>query len=302
MFSRKHPYLFFLLCIASLFTGAMIFISILFTLGMKGAGLVEWVDMGGQRIGIVEIYGVILEPDEILNHIKQFREDETIKAIVLRINSPGGGVAPSQEIYKEILKTVPIKTVVASMGSVAASGGYYVAAGANKIVANPGTITGSIGVILGYTNFQELLKKIGLTPVVIKSGKYKDIGSPTRKMSDEEKRILQQFTDEVHQQFVAAIAEGRKMEKAVVESIADGRIMTGETAKSMGLVDNLGNLEDALALAGELAGIEGKITKVYPKEKPPSFFRYLVGESLSEVMGRLTHSNISAQYLSRIQD
>ena len=298
MFSRKHPYLFFLLCMASLFAGSMVLVSILLTIGMASDGLSEWVDLGGERIGIVEIVGVISESDEILSNIKEFREDKTIKAIVLRINSPGGGVAPSQEIFSEIRKTVSSKTVVASMGSVAASGGYYVAAAADKIVANPGTITGSIGVIMAYTNFEELLNKIGLAPVVIKSGKYKDIGSPTREMTDEEKKILQQFTDDVHQQFINAIATGRKMEKSVVESIADGRIITGETAKSLGLVDNLGNLEDALSLAGELAGIEGSITRVYPKEKHLSFFRYLVGESLAEIIGRLTSSNISAQYLS----
>lgn len=300
MFSRKHPYLFFLLCIASLFAGTMIFMTLMLAMGMKSADLAEWVEIGGEKIGIVEITGVISESDEILNHIKKFREDDAIRAIVLRINSPGGGVAASQEIYREVSKTVSAKTVVASMGSVAASGGYYVAAGADKIVANPGTITGSIGVIMGFTNFQELLKKIGLTPVVIKSGKFKDIGSPTRVMTDEEEKILQQFTDQVHDQFVDAIAKGRKMDKTTVESIADGRIMTGETALSLGLVDELGNLEDALALAGKLAGIEGKITRVYPKEKHISFLRRLMGESMAEVIEKLIHSNMSVQYLPTI--
>jgi len=285
---------------ASLCAGAVVLIMFIVAMGMKSDGLSEWVDLGGEKVGIVDIYGVITESDDILKNIRRFREDETIKAIVLRINSPGGGVAPSQEIYREVAKTVPTKVVVASMGSVAASGGYYVAAGANKIIASPGTITGSIGVILGYTNFEELLKKIGLTPVVIKSGQYKDIGSPTRTMSDEEKKILQQFTDQVHQQFIEAIVNGRKMETAAVKAVADGRIMTGETAKSLGFIDDLGNFEDAVALAGKLAGIEGRISKVYPKEKPLSFFRYLMGESLAELLGKLTNSNISAQYLSPI--
>ena len=298
MFSRKHPYLFFLLCMASLFAGAMICLSIIFAMGMNDDGLSDWVDLDGEKIGIVEILGVISNSDEILNHIKEFRENETVRAIVLRIDSPGGVVAPSQEIYSEILKTVSKKPVVASMGSVAASGGYYVAAAADKIVANPGTITGSIGVIMGYTNFEELLKKIGLAPVVIKSGKYKDMGSPTREMTDEEKKILQQFTDQVHHQFINAIVSGRKMDRSVVESIADGRIMTGETAKSLGLVDKLGNLQDALTLAGTLSGIEGKISPIYPKKKHMPFFRYVVGETISEIMSRLTGSTISAQYIS----
>jgi len=297
MFSRRHPYLFFLLCVSSLFAGAAIFISIVVGLSMKGNGFTEIVDAGGKRIGIIEISGVIAEADEILENIKRFREDDSIKAIVLRINSPGGGAAPSQEIYSEVLKTVKVKKVVASMGSVAASGGYYVAACADKIMASPGTITGSIGVIIGYTNFKALLDKIGLTPVVIKSGKYKDIGSPVRDMSDEEKKIIQDFTVQVHEQFISAIAEGRKLKRSVVESMADGRIMTGETAKNLGLVDQLGNFEDAVALAGKLAGIEGKITKVYPKEQHLSFFKFLTGESPREIINRAINSELFAGYL-----
>ncbi len=271
--------------------------SAVMAVGMKSAGLSELVDAGGTRVGIVEIVGIIAEADEIINNIKRFCDDDTIEAIVLRIDSPGGGVAPSQEIYREVSKAVEKKTVVASMGSVAASGGYYVAAGADKIMANPGTITGSIGVIMGYTNFEELLKKIGLTPVVIKSGKYKDMGSPAREMSDDERKILQDFTDQVHRQFVDAIIEGRKLDRSVVETIADGRIMTGETARTLGLVDELGNFEDAVALAGELAGIQGKITKVYPPEKRLSFIKYLAGKSFSEIKNRIINSDLSVGYV-----
>jgi protease-4 len=286
-----------MLCVASLFAGTALFISIVVGLTMKNGGFAEIVDAGGTRIGIIEISGIISEADEILNNIRQFREDDSIKAIVLRINSPGGGAAPSQEIYSEVLKTVKVKKVVASMGSIAASGGYYVAACADRIMASPGTITGSIGVIIGYTNFKELLDKIGLAPVVIKSGKYKDIGSPVREMSDEEKKIIQDFTVQVHDQFISAIAEGRKLKRSAVETMADGRIMTGETAKNLGLIDELGNFEDAVALAGKLAGIEGKITKVYPKEKHLSFFKFLTGESPREIINRAINSDIFAGYL-----
>ncbi len=297
MFSRRHPYLFFLLCATAMCAGAVIFVSILVAVSIKSTGLTELMDAGGERVGIIEINGVISESDGILENLKRFREDKSIRAIVLRINSPGGGVAPSQEIYREVAKTVQTKKVVASMGSVAASGGYYVAAGADKILASPGTVTGSIGVMMGYMNFQELLNKIGLTPVVIKSGKYKDIGSPIRNMSGDEKKILQEFADQVHQQFVSAIITGRKLERHVVESIADGRIMTGETAKTLGLVDQLGNLEDAVAVAGQLAGIKGKITKVYPKEKRFSIFKYMAGTSPREMLNRAVNSNLFAGYL-----
>lgn len=302
MFSRRHPYLFFLICVTSLVVGAAVLISILMAVGMSRNGLTELVDTGGEQIGIVEINGIISEPDRILEDLKQFREDNTIKAIVLRINSPGGEVGPSQEIYREVLKTVKTKTVVASMGSVAASGGYYVAAGANEIIANPGTITGSIGVVMGYTNFRDLLDKIGLTPVVIKSGEYKDMGSPVRDMSDDEKKMLQKFAEQIHNQFIEAIVEGRQMEEAVVKSFADGRIMTGETAKDIGLIDRLGNLEDAVEIAGELSGIEGKITKVYPKEKPFSFLKYIIGTSPKEMMNKIVNTDLSAGYVYKPGD
>ncbi|MFO7964566.1 MAG: signal peptide peptidase SppA [Desulfobacterales bacterium] len=299
MFSRRHPYLFFLLCVLSLIMTGMVIISLVIAAGIRRAGMAEWVDGGGQRVGIIEIEGVITDAGDILENIQRFRDDDTIKAIVMRIESPGGGVASSQEIYREIIKTVEKKTVVASLGSVAASGGYYVAAGADKIMANPGTITGSIGVIIGYTNFEALLDKIGLRPVVIKSGKYKDIGSPVREMSAEEKEILQQFIDQVHRQFIDAVIEGRGLERTVVEPLADGRIMTGETARRLELIDRLGNFEDAVALAGELAGIEGRITKVYPPEKRLSFMKYLAGESLNHLKDKMIHSDFSAGYLMK---
>ena len=216
---------------ASLMAGVVILSSLMIASGMKAAGLGRLVDGDGSLVGVVEIFGPISSSDDILDQIRKFREDDSVSAIVLRIDSPGGAVGPSQEIYQEVRKTIKVKKVVASMGSIAASGGYYIAAAADKILANPGTITGSIGVILGYTNFRELLSKIGLTPVVIKSGKYKDIGSPLREMTGEEEKFLQDFSDEIHRQFISDVAVGRKLEKDVVVAIADGRIMTGEKAR-----------------------------------------------------------------------
>jgi protease-4 len=192
---------------------------------------------------------------------------------------------------------VNLKKVVVSMGSMAASGGYYIAACADRILANPGTITGSIGVILGYTNFRELLNKIGLTPVVIKSGQYKDLGSPLREMTGEEEKILQDFSDEIHRQFIADVAQGRKMDKKAVEAVADGRIMTGEKAKQLGLVDQLGNLEDAVEVAGQLAGVEGRMIKVYPLEKRLSFLNYLTGISARNIFNQIMNSDLFAGYM-----
>jgi len=253
----------------------------------------------GEKVGVIEINGIITEAKNTIHNLKRFREDDSIKAIVVRINSPGGAVGPSQEIYRELRKTSSTKKVVASMGTIAASGGYYVAAGTDGIVANPGTITGSIGVVMGFTNYQELLRKIGLIPIVIKSGEYKDIGSPIRKMKEEEEKILQDFAKKIHTQFIMDIVEGRKMEKAKVESLADGRIFTGKESKDLGLVDRLGNFEDAIEWAGHLGGIKGKISTVYAREKKFSFLKYLTDASVKTILDRLVVPKLFADYLYR---
>ena len=253
-------------------------------------------DYDGEAVGVVEIEGAIADARETIESIRQFREDDDIKAIVIRINSPGGAVGPSQEIYREIRKTIGTKKVVASMGAVAASGGYYIACAADGIVANPGTITGSIGVIMGYTNFRQLLDKIGMVPVVIKSGPYKDTGSPTRQMRDDERDILQSIVSGIHQQFVTAIAEGRKMDRALVEASADGRVFTGEDAESRGLVDRLGNFEDALEWAGALGGIDGDVVPVYARDKKLSLLRYLMSTSITRLISEILYPDIEAQY------
>ncbi|WP_172683794.1 signal peptide peptidase SppA [Desulfosarcina cetonica] len=267
--------------------------------------MVVWVSKGGERadgesIGVVEIVGAIADSRDALKQLRRFREDDTIKAIVVRIDSPGGAVGPSQEIYREIRKTIGIKKVVASMGAVAASGGYYVACAADGIVANPGTITGSIGVIMGYTNFRELLDKIGLVPVVIKSGAYKDTGSPTREMREDERELLQAVTSGIHEQFITAIAEGRHMDREKVVTAADGRIFTGETAKAQGLVDRLGNFEDALAWAGELGGVKGPVIPVYAPDEKLSLLRYLFSSKMVPAwLSKLVSPEIYAEYRYR---
>ncbi|RZB35047.1 MAG: protease IV [Desulfobacteraceae bacterium Eth-SRB1] len=297
MFSRRHPYLFFMLVFTSVMAVTIIGISLIFVLGTRDIGFDDVIKSGGEKVGIIELTGAITGSKDIIHNLKCFRENSFIKAIVIRIDSPGGSVGPSQEIFREIRKTVKSKKVIASMGTVAASGGYYVAAGTNGIMANPGTITGSIGVIMAYANFQELLHKIGLFPVVIKSGKYKDIGSPVRKMEKEERKILQDFSNRIHRQFIVDIAEGRGMDQARVEALADGRIFTGEEAKHLELVDRLGNLEDAVEWAGRMGGIKGKISTVYPPEKKFPLMKYLTGSSMKEAISQLVNQSLYAGYL-----
>ena len=292
MFSRRHPYLFFVLILTSVISAAIIGLSLLFILSTRDTDF-EF----GEKVGVIEIIGGIADSKDIIYNLKRFREDDSVKAIVVRIDSPGGGVGPSQEIFREIRKTSKSKKVIASMGGVAASGGYYIAAGADGIVANPGTITGSIGVIMGYANFQELLKKIGLVPVVIKSGEYKDIGSPAREMTKDEEEILRNLTNQIHRQFIKAIAEGRGIEQSKVEKFADGRIFSGEEAKELGLVDRFGNLEDAIEWAGRMGGIKGKISAVYPPEKQYSILKYLVNSSLNELANRFINPRLFTGYL-----
>jgi len=223
----------------------------------------------GEKVAVVEIRGVITQSSDIIEEIHQYLDDGGIRAIILRIDSPGGGVGPSQEIYREVMKAKERKKVVTSMGSVAASGGYYIAAASDVIVANPGTITGSIGVIMEFTSLEELLKKIGIKGIVLKAGENKDIGSPFREMTPDERRIIQEVIDNVHQQFIDAVANGRKgkMNRTDVVKVADGRIFTGEQAKEVGLVDRMGNLDDTIDIAAELAGITGKPNVVYPRKK-----------------------------------
>lgn len=292
MFSRRHPYLFFILTFSSVVATAMIVMTFLFVLGIRDAEF-EF----GEKVGIIELKGIITDSKQVIHNLKRFREDNSIKAIVIRIDSPGGAVGPSQEIFREIRKTSKSKKVVASMGSIAASGGYYVAAGTDGIVANPGTITGSIGVIMGFTNYQQLLSKIGLVPIVIKSGEYKDMGSPVRKMKPEEKKILKDFARKIHRQFIRDIVEGRKMDRVKVESLADGRIFTGEESKELGLVDRIGNFEDAVEWAGRLGGIKGKISTVYAREKKFSLLRYIMDSSAKALLNRITDPSLSANYL-----
>jgi len=285
MFARRHPFLFFLIIISTCLT-VMILGSVgLVSLGSKMVNTTfakDYASFGG-NIGIIEINGMIFSSKKIIEDMKIFCKEEAIKAIILRIDSPGGGIGPSQEIYREIMKTRSKKKIIASMGSVAASGGYYIASATDGIVANPGTITGSIGVIMEYANIMEIAKKIGISPIVIKSGKYKDMGSPLRELQDSEKKILQDLVDELHIQFVNDVAKARNIDVPTMTILADGRIYTGEKALDLKLIDRLGNLDDAIRWAGEMADIKGELNPVYPKEDKITFIKKLASTLFKDI-------------------
>ena len=242
----------------TLFIFFLVFISVIFTLISKGTM---------DKVALVRVEGPIIEAKTIVEEIKGYVKDSSVRAIVLRVDSPGGGVVPSQEIYNEVKKARAVKKVVVSMGSVAASGGYYISAPADRIVANPGTITGSIGVIMVVPNLKGLLEKVGIKTEVVKSGKNKDLASVFRGIGDEERQIIQGVMDDVHEQFIAAVAEGRKMEIDKTRKISDGRIFSGRQAIGVGLVDEIGDLDDAVKVAGKMAGIDGEPVVVSKSEK-----------------------------------
>ena len=222
----------------------------------------------GDKVAIVEIKGTIIDSEEIIAQIHQHRDNGSVKALVLRIDSPGGGVAPVQEIFGELKKIN--QPIVASMGSAAASGGYYLACAAEQIYANPGTLTGSIGAVMQFIKLKDLYQKIGVEYQVVKSGEHKDIGNPQREMTQEERDLLQATIDDVRLQFIEAILQSRNdlISQEEIESLADGRIFSGQQAFRHKLVDHLGNLPDAILAAGRLANITGQPKTTQIKQKP----------------------------------
>lgn len=250
----------------------------------------------GEKVALIRVEGMILDSRYVIKELKKYSRDSSVKAIVIRVDSPGGGVAASQEIFDEIIKVKEKKKVVVSMGSVAASGGYYISSPADIIVANAGTLTGSIGVIMELPNFEGLMEKIGIKSQIIKSGKHKDIASAFRSMTKEERQILQTLLDDVHDQFIQAVAESRGMEYEEIKNLADGRIFTGRKAKELGLVDELGNLEYAIKLAGKISGIKGEPQVISKKEKL-SLWDLLSGGVLPNELIKNRFQSISLKYM-----
>ena len=229
--------------------------------------------MPGAKVAVIDIAGPIYSSQQIVEQLRRYEADDSVKAIVLRLNSPGGAVAPVQEIYNELIRSQ--KKSVVSMGSTAASGAYYLACATDRIFANPGTLTGSIGVVMQFREYSDLMKKLGIDQEVVKSGKYKDSGSPFRELTSEERELFQETIDDVYDQFLDAIIEGRQdkgLTREQLEEVADGRVMSGRQALEMNLIDELGDLTDAVNYAGKLGGIVGR----------PSVIRIRVKRSLLE--------------------
>lgn len=267
----------------------LLFILFSFIVGI-GVGLIISREDGfpiGERVAVLEVEGIILDSQPYLDSLSKIKKDDGIKAIVLRIDSPGGAVGPSQEIYSEILKLREKKPVIATLGSVGASGGYYIACAAQKILANPGTITGSIGVIAQFVSYEQLLKWAKLDVEVIKSGEFKDVGSPFKKMTETEKQYMQQLIDNVYSQFKLAVSKARGIDSKEMDKIADGRIFTGEQAKNLKLIDELGTLSDAVNLAGSLSGIKGEPNVSYYPKKKMNFLDFILSKFDTKVLSGL---------------
>ena len=253
---------------------------------IKNVSTSEYYSAGsGEKIGLIEINDVIINSEDVVRQIKKFREDKSIKAILLRINSPGGGVAASQEIYEEVKYTRDHgKLVVVSMGSIAASGGDYISCGSNLIVANPGTLTGSIGVIARFISVKELADKLGIEFTDVISGELKDSGSPYKKMTDKDKEYFQEVVNNTFGQFLDVVSKERKINIDTLRKYANGRVFTGLQAKEIGLVDSIGTFEDAIRITAKMAGIEGE-PRIIRERRSHSLFERLIGTSVEDITG-----------------
>jgi protease-4 len=266
------------------------------------AGDSSELNLSGDKVAVIPIEGEIVEARETLDLLKKYAANDSVKAIVIRINSPGGAVAPSQEIYSGIRRTRSDsgKPIVASLDNVAASGGFYIAAACDQIVANPGSITGSIGVILQWFDMKELVRWAKLKPETITSGAMKDAGSPYRELTEGERQYFQGIVRQLHSQFIRDVAAGRrnKMKYAEVEKIADGRIFTGEQALELKLIDQLGSIDDAVRTAGKLAGIEGEPARLWPKRRTAGLFELLGSGEADALLERVVSRRVP-QFLFR---
>ena len=244
-----------------------------------GSGKTGFLPGGEDIVAVMPLEGEIERSDDFVETMQELEDNDHVGAVVVRINSPGGAVAPSQEMYDAVRRLAAKKPVVASLGSVAASGGYYVASAADVIVASPGTLTGSIGVIMSLTNVRGLMDKLGVEATIVTAGKWKDTGSPFRAVTPEERAMLQQMADQVHTQFIDAVAAGRKLDPARAREIGNGRIYTGQEAQQIGLVDELGGLEAAVKIAATKGGITGKpVVEHFSPHRRPWWWRALLAD------------------------
>ncbi len=261
---------------------AGIIVTLLFKSGKANVPLVS----SGEKIGILKLEGVITSPDAFLKDLRDFRKDESIKAIIVRIDSPGGAVGASQEIFRALRQADNVKPVVASLVNTAASGAFYAACGTRYIVSDAGTVTGSIGVIMKLPNIGGLLEKLGIKTTVIKSGRLKDLASITRDLTDEEREVLKAVMDDVHDQFIRDVASGRKLSYESVKEIADGRIFSGKQALKLGLIDEIGNFNTAIKKAAEFAKIKGEPVLCYPEKDKITAIKEILEDSGARTMLR----------------
>jgi protease IV len=242
---------------------------------------------GVDQVAVVEIDAPIIDSKEVVRQLRKYQKRQSVKAIVLRLNSPGGGVVPSHEIYEEVRRTKERgKPVIVSMGSVAASGAYYIACGASRIVSNPGTITGSIGVISQFMNFKALMDKVGVESTTIKSGKFKDAGNPTRKMTDEDISYFQSTIMDVYEQFLDVVSKSRSIPLDTLRLLADGRVFTGQQAYAHGLVDTLGTYQTAISIAGVLGRVQGE-PRIVQEKKKSTFIDMFFGNTTSKTLNTI---------------
>jgi len=276
----------------------IILLIVLFFTFMAGVGsglLLSGMDgiSPGDKVAVLKIEGVILDSQIYLESIKKIKEDDDFKAVVVRIDSPGGAVAPSQEIYEELKSLNETIPVISSIGTVGASGGYYIAVGTQKIYANPGSITGSIGVIAQFVNYGQLLDWAKVDVEVIKSGQYKDVGSPFREMNEADREYIQELIDNVYDQFRQAVSDARDIKEPELDLISDGKIFTGEQAKKLKLIDEIGSISDAISEAGKLGGLGEEPDVIYFPKKRSQLLELLFSKTN---LGELTKFPIKVKF------
>jgi len=282
MTKRRWPFIFFILFIV---------LGFIFLLSSCLALIFSDDDWGLKRgdIAVVTLEGDIYDPHPFIRQLEKLSKRDDIQAVVVRIDSPGGTVSASEEIYGALINLRKKKRVVASLGTVAASGGYYVACAAEKIVANKGTITGSIGVRLNHVNLEGLFEWARVEPRILTSGRYKDLASPFRPLGAEEEKILRSLLEEMHGQFKAVVREARGFGDTEIAAVSDGRIFTGERALALGLIDEIGSLQDTIQITARLVGIEGEPKVIYPKKKSMHWMQYFINETGKSMLQAYSH-------------
>ncbi|MBC8205273.1 signal peptide peptidase SppA [bacterium] len=290
---RKKDILAFILIIGI----TILVIALLFNVFTSSPKIDSFSSIGGQRVGVIELNGPIYKSRPFVDNLKKLLDTPSVKALVVRIDSPGGTVGASQEISNAVKRASEKIPVVVSMGDIAASGGYYAALGADIIMANPATTTGSIGVIAQVPAFYELMNRIGISQETIKSGEFKDTGNPFRPMTKKERKYLQEWVDDTYEQFLEKVAEERELPIEEVRKIADGRVFTGRQALQYGLVDTLGDWHDAILTAGQLAGIKGEPMILEKKRRKITIMDILFGD-LEEAISHLTGNRVELKYIA----